>query len=279
LADVHVPDGSDPTVALARTTDLGIGAHPDDLEFFAVGPIGACREDPDRWFSGVTCTDGGGSVSPEAGASLAATRAAEQRAAADIGGYSVVIQLGYASAPIQQPEGFAALVDDLVDLLDRCVPHNVYTHNLADKHATHVAVGAAVVAAVRRLEPGRRPSRLVGCEAWRDLDWLPDGEKVRIDVSAHGELASSLADVFASQLAAKRYGVAARGRRQANATLFDARAADTESEVIVAMDLSPLVFNDEIDPTSYVLSAIDRFRDEVAANLRRHFTSLDAGAE
>jgi LmbE family N-acetylglucosaminyl deacetylase len=266
-----VPDGSDPPLALARTTDLGIGAHPDDLELFAIGPIGACRDDPARWFSGVTCTDGGGSVSPDTGDSLPSIRAAEQRAAADIGAYSAIVQLGYSSATLQQPEGFAALVGDLVDLLGRCAPHNVYTHNLADKHATHVAVGAAVVTAVRRLDPGRRPFRLVGCEAWRGLDWLPDGEKVRIDVSAHGELAASLADVFASQLSAKRYAVAARGRRQANATLFDARAADTESEVIVAMDLSPLIFNDEIDPISYVLSTIDRFRDEVAGNLRRHF--------
>ena len=48
--------------ALARTTDLGIVAHQDDLEFMALAPIGACLGDPDRWFTGVACTDGAGSA-------------------------------------------------------------------------------------------------------------------------------------------------------------------------------------------------------------------------
>ena len=59
-ADVLIPDGSDVDAALARTTDLGIGAHPDDLEFLMLVPIAAATDDPDRWFTGITCTDGAG---------------------------------------------------------------------------------------------------------------------------------------------------------------------------------------------------------------------------
>ncbi len=57
-ADVYVPDGAAIDDALARTTDLGIVAHQDDLEFMALVAIGACLDDPARWFSGVACTDG-----------------------------------------------------------------------------------------------------------------------------------------------------------------------------------------------------------------------------
>ena len=89
-ADVWVPDGSDLDGALARTTDLGIVAHQDDLEFMALAPIGACLDDPDRWFTGVACTDGVGSVRTGRYASvtddeMAAVRRDEQRAAAEIG--------------------------------------------------------------------------------------------------------------------------------------------------------------------------------------------------
>jgi LmbE family N-acetylglucosaminyl deacetylase len=48
--------------ALARITHLGIGAHQDDLEFMAFHGILACfRMRDDRWFGGVTCTNGAGS--------------------------------------------------------------------------------------------------------------------------------------------------------------------------------------------------------------------------
>jgi len=60
-ADVFVPDGGDPGAALARTTHLAIGAHQDDIEFMALHGILQCYNDPDRWFTGVTVTDGAGS--------------------------------------------------------------------------------------------------------------------------------------------------------------------------------------------------------------------------
>jgi len=275
-AEVAVPDGSDLDVALARTTDLGIVAHQDDLEFLALAAIAACLDDPDRWFTGVACTDGAGSArsGPYAGCSddeMVELRRAEQRAAADIGRYSAIFQLGHSSASICGA-GHETLVAELAEIVDACRPVNVYTHNLADKHETHVATGAATIEALRSLPPDRRPWKVVGVEGWRSLDWLPDDDKVLLDVSGRDELASRLAAVFASQIGGgKRYDLAEQGRRRANATLLAPRAVDTAEEVTFALDLTPLVRNDSLDPVSYVDAAIARFRHEVVTSLRRWF--------
>jgi LmbE family N-acetylglucosaminyl deacetylase len=277
-ADAFAPDGSPLVEALSRTTDLGVGAHPDDLELFAVVPIGHCHDDPRRWFSGVTCTDGSGSARGARFAHLAphdlvALRREEQRTAARLGGYSTMIQLAHPSGEVRVSEGFDVLVDELASVIEATRPANVYTHNLADKHPSHVAVGAATVRAVRRLPADRRPGRLVGIEAWRDLDWLPDAEKVRMDATPFTGLARRLARVYESQIdGAKRYDVAVQGRRRANATLFDMTTVDDVEEVAVAMDLTSLLRNDDLDPVSYVTAAIDRFRADVEASLRPYFS-------
>ena len=80
-------------------------------------------------------------------------------------------------------------------------------------------------------------------------------------------LADELAAAFPSQLDGKAYGEAARGRRQANATFFKPRAADDADEVIVAMDLTPLARNDDVDPVRFVANAIERFRDDAVSTL------------
>ena len=272
-ADVFVPDGSPLAEAMSRTTDLGIGAHADDLEFMCVVPIGECAGLPDRWFSGVTCTDGAGSARGGRFADmrddeLVGVRRDEQRRAAALGEFSAALQLAHASRDVRSPDGFAVLVDELASVLEAAQPINVYTHNLADKHATHVAVAAATVHAVRRLPVDQRPSRFVGIEGWRDLDWLPDGEKLRFDATPYAALADRLAAVYESQMeGSKRYDVAARGRRQANATLHAIRESDSAEEVIVAMDLTPLVRNDELDPLVYVRSAVRRLEADVERTL------------
>jgi hypothetical protein len=56
---VFVPDGQPVGKALKRITHLGIGAHQDDLEFMAFHGILACfASDEQKWFGGVTCTNG-----------------------------------------------------------------------------------------------------------------------------------------------------------------------------------------------------------------------------
>jgi LmbE family N-acetylglucosaminyl deacetylase len=271
-ADVFVPDGAPLERALDRVTDLAIVAHPDDVEFLGLAAIGECRGASDRWFAGVTCTDGAGSArtGPYAAMDpleLAAVRRREQRAAAEVGEYSVAVQLGYASAVARDADGHARLVTELVSLLAAMRPVNLYTHNLLDKHVTHVAVGAATVLAVRALAVEHRPMRMVGIEAWRDLDWLGDDEKLRFDVSRFSGLADELAHCFPSQLDGKAYDVASRGRRMANATFFEPRAADDADEVIVAIDLTPLARNDDVDPVRFVERAVDRFRADVVATV------------
>jgi LmbE family N-acetylglucosaminyl deacetylase len=276
--DVLVPDGIPFPAALARTTDLGIGAHPDDLELLMVVPIAVGYDRADRWFTGVTVTDGAGSARGGRFAALsddevAAVRRAEQRRAAAVGRYGAAVQLGYPSAAVCPPgPARAELVEDLVTLLRATRPVNVYTHNLADAHVTHVAVAAAVVTAVRALAPDERPTRLVGVEGWRDLDWLARDEQMRLDASAVGVLGDELAACFPSQIeGGKRYDRAVRGRRWANATLAEARAVDEVDEVSVAMDLTPLMHNPAIDPVAFVVAAITRFRDDVETTVRNSF--------
>lgn len=260
----------------AAVTDLAVVAHPDDLELLVPGVIGTCLCDPVRRFVGVVCTDGAGSARSGQFAGLTddqmiGVRRSEQRAAADIGGYTVAM-LGHPSSDVRAAAGRDGVATEVRAVLAAHQPTNLYTHNLADKHPTHVAVAAATLMAIRQLPPEGRPNRVVGVEAWRDLDWLPDPEKVRLDVTAHAELATTLARQFPSQIAGgKRYDLAVEGRRRANATLGDPHAVDDSEQLVVAMDLTPLARNDDLDPVAYVTAAIDRFRHQVATGLRRHF--------
>jgi LmbE family N-acetylglucosaminyl deacetylase len=276
-AEVFVPDGVETSAALARATDLGVGAHPDDLEFDFVVPIGECRTAPDRSFVGVTCTDGAGSArggrfAGRSDAEMVVIRREEQRRAAVVGQYGAVVQLGHPSADVKSIDGVRVLADELASILEIAHPVNLYTHNPADKHPTHQAVMAATVQAARQLPVVERPSRFVGIEGWRDLDWLGDGEKLRFDATPYVVLAEQLAAIYESQIeGAKRYDVAIQGRRRANATLHGIRAADDAEEVVVAIDLTPLLRNDDLDPVDYTIAAVDRFRSDVESSLRRWF--------
>ncbi|MDG2122827.1 MAG: PIG-L family deacetylase [Verrucomicrobiales bacterium] len=264
-----LPDGNGD---VSRVTHLGVGAHQDDLEFMAFEGILGCYESGDKWFGGVTCTDGGGSARTGrfggfTDEEMKVVRVEEQERAAEIGRYGVMWQLGYASSEIKVPGG-GLLVDDLEAVLRATRPEVVYTHSLADKHDTHVAVTLALLAAARRLPAGERPGRVTGCEVWRDLDWMPDGEKVAMEVSGNDGLASELNGVFESQIAGgKRYDLAVMGRRRANATFFNSHATDASDAMWFGMDLTPLVEDDGVDPAGYVLGVIDRFRADVGGRV------------
>jgi LmbE family N-acetylglucosaminyl deacetylase len=125
-AIIKVPDQTPVPEALARTTHLGIGAHQDDLEFFAFHGIEACYKRPDRWFTGVTCTDGAGSSRAGPYESftndeMAAIRVGEQDKAAVVGDYAAMIQLGYPSKAVKDA-GNPSLVDDLEAILAATQP-------------------------------------------------------------------------------------------------------------------------------------------------------------
>ena len=271
-ADLFIPDGTDAATALSRVTHLAVGTHQDDVEFMAVQGVLDCFAKPERPFGCVICTNGAGSarVGPYAGVSndeMCSLRRQEQRTAASIGQYGFVAQLNYASSEVKKP-GSPSLVADLTALLLAARPQVVYTHNLADKHATHVAVGIATLLAVRALPPARRPQKMYGCEVWRDLDWMPDSEKVVFDVSARPSLQAALAGIFDSQIAGgKRYDLAAMGRRRANATFLESHAADKTELAAFAMDLSPLIADDTRDVAEYVCSFIHQFEADVRSKL------------
>ena len=66
--------------------------------------------------------------------------------------------------------------NDLKEILAATRPQVDYAHNPADKHDTHRGVVIAAWQAMRELPRDRRPNKVVGCEVWRNLEWLPDAE-------------------------------------------------------------------------------------------------------
>lgn len=275
LADIVVPDGIPLEDALRRTTHLGVGAHQDDLEFFAVHGILACYERPDRWFTGITVTDGGGSARSGAFANLSdfemkKIRCEEQRKAAAIGQYAAMVQLGLSSGEVKRPS-CSALVSDLRCLFETARPDVLYLHNPADRHDTHVAVLAHSIEAVRQLRPEIRPSRVYGCEVWRDLDWVPEHRKTVLPVSGHADLQSELNAVFESQISGgKRYDLAVMGRRLAHATFHDSHSVDRETGLTFAIDLGPLCRDDAPSVVEFMDDLIDEFASDVRSRIAKY---------
>jgi LmbE family N-acetylglucosaminyl deacetylase len=273
-SEIYVPDGLPVGEALPRTTHLCLAAHQDDIEIMAAPPILECFQQPDKWFTGVVITDGRGS--PRAGIyqnysddEMRLVRFQEQRKAAFIGEYAAQIMLDYPSKIIKDASKLEP-VNDFVKLLQVTRPKVIYTHNLADKHDTHVSVALRVIAAIRQLPAEVRPEKLYGCEVWRDLDWLLDTDKVGFDTSEHESLQAALVGVFDSQIAGgKRYDLATMGRRKANATYFQSHGVDTSLGVSYGMDLTPLVSDPSLDPVKFTLDFIRRFSDDVADRFLR----------
>jgi LmbE family N-acetylglucosaminyl deacetylase len=269
-ASTFVPDGEATAAALARTTHLGVGAHADDLEIMAIHGILACYARPDRWFCGAVVTDGAGSPRAPAGperAALRETRRREQERAAELGRYGAQVFLDYTSERVKDT-GEESVVTDLVALLRATRPEVVYTHALTDMHDTHVAVALRLVAACRALPPEERPAQVLGCEVWRDLDWLPAADKILLAVDERPELQAALLAVFESQLAAKAYDRAALGRRAAHAAFSESHHADRHAGVVWAMDLGPLVAGD-VAPAEYARSLVRRLEEDVTARIAR----------
>lgn len=275
-ADLYLPEEGELSAALKMTTHLGVGAHQDDLEFMALHGILECLDEDDLWFGGVTCTDGAGSArqGPFAGITdeeMQDIRAEEQREAARLGQYSFMAQLAYPSSQIKDVAASENLVNDLVGIFERSSIKVVYTHNLADKHSTHIAVAAALIKAIRKLPMEKRPEKLIGCEVWRDLDWLADDKKVVMDLGKDAGFAAKLNGIFKSQITGKRYDLAVEGRRRANATFFDSHSTDEFERVCFGMDLTPLIEDDELSPAKLALDYIREFESSVSEQLDNYF--------
>lgn len=273
-AEIFVPAGVPTEQALAQTTYLCVAAHQDDIEIMAAQPILECFQRTDKWFTGVVVTDGRGSPRDSlykdyTDDEMRDVRFREQRKAAYVGEFSAQVMLDIPSAAIKDVSNKQP-IEDLVKLLCAAKPQVVYTHNLTDKHDTHVAVALRVVEAIRRLDQADRPARLVGCEVWRSLDWMVDPDKVLMNFSDHENLQLALLGVFDSQIAGgKRYDLASMGRRRANATYFESHGVDVTSGLSYAMDMTPLVNDTSLDPILFVQEFIQRFAQDVDSRIRR----------
>ncbi|MBI5690223.1 MAG: PIG-L family deacetylase [Verrucomicrobia bacterium] len=274
-ADLYVPAGdSAPEAALARVTHLCVAAHQDDIEIMAHAGISDCLDTPGKAFGGVVVTNGAGS--PRTGAYAHMTdeemqdvRRQEQRAAAKLGRYAIQLQLAHPSSVVKKA-GDPGVAADLALIFGGCSAEVVYLHNPADKHDTHVAVMLRCLEAMRALPAGKRPRRVLGCEVWRDLDWVVDSDKVLLDAGRHPELAVELLKVFDSQVTGgKRYDLATMGRRMAHATYHTSHATDKVAGITWAMDLTPLITNPGLSVEEYTLGYLRRLQDDVVARVRK----------
>ena len=274
-ADVFVPDAAlAPEAALARTTHLCVAAHQDDIEIMAYHGIAECFGHAEKWFSGVVVTNGAGS--PRAGiygsysdAQMQEVRRQEQRKAALVGDYSIQLQLAHPSSSVKERAN-AAVQSDLGAIFNAAAAEVVYLHQPADKHDTHIGVLAHSLAALRKLPAERRPQRVLGCEVWRDLDWMVDADKQVLDTGKFPNLAMALVGVFDSQITGgKRYDLATAGRRIAHATYHTSHATDQFQGITWAMDLTPLVQNPELSLAEYTQRYLERFQQDVAARLAK----------
>lgn len=270
-AEIYLPKHTPTDKALALTTHLAIGAHQDDIEIMAASPILECFRNRKYWFSGVVMTDGRGSVRDNmyenfSDEELRDVRFKEQKKAAVIGNYAAQIFLDYPSSAVKDATN-NDVINDLLHIFEIASPDYVYTHNLADKHDTHVSTALRVVKTIRSLPIEKRPKKLFGCEVWRGLDWLDDQEKIAFDLSEFENLQLALLGVFDSQITGgKRYDLATMGRRLANATYFESHGLDQAQRLAFAMDLTPLIQNENLDINLYIQGFIKQLLEDV--NLR-----------
>jgi LmbE family N-acetylglucosaminyl deacetylase len=272
--DVFIPDQTEPFTALRRVTHLGIVSHQDDLEIAAYHGITECFKTEDKWFGGVVVTDGSGS--PRKGPyekytddEMQQVRLIEQRKAAYVGEYSFMAQLGYPSEEVKEQRN-GPVVEDIKFILEHTQPQIVYLHNPCDRHDTHVATFLRCLEAIRARPADMRPKKVYGCEVWRKLDWLLKEDKIMLWVDKHPHMLRPLLGVFDSQISGgKRYDLAEEGLRHANATYFDSHTTDKTSLLSFALDLTPLVEDDQLDVQEYTLGYVRRLEKDVAERMKR----------
>lgn len=273
-AEFFIPDNKSLEEAFKRSTYLAVAAHQDDIEIMAYDGILKCFGKEEDWFFGVVVTNGAGSPRDDLYATyndeqMMKVRKLEQKKAAYVGEYGGLAMLDYSSTEVKDPLA-DGLVEELIKLIIEIKPKVIYTHNLADKHDTHVAVAIKLIKALRRLPVDKLPEKLYGCEVWRNLDWVNDNEKIVFDVSAHPNLSGALVEVFDSQICGgKRYDSATLGRRLSNATYSASHGVDSSTALIYGMDLTELIYNPSMDVARYIQDYISRFEQDVTGRLTK----------
>jgi LmbE family N-acetylglucosaminyl deacetylase len=274
-AEIYVPDNTPMNEAVKRTTHLAISAHQDDIEIMAYDGIGQCFGRNDKWFMAVVATNGAGSprnglYADYSDEQMQKIRKIEQKKAAFVGEYSALALLDYSSSSVKDPLN-KDVIHEIKEIILAAKPEVVYTHNLADKHDTHLGTAMKVIRALRELPENVLPEKVYGCEVWRNLDWVNDEEKVAFDVSAHPNIAAAVLEVFDSQICGgKRYDLATAGRRVGNATYYASHGTDAAAALSYAMDLTPLMKDKTLDICDYITGYIDRFKADVSSRLKKN---------
>lgn len=161
--EIFIPDGLEEKLAIKRTTHLAIGAHQDDLEIMAYHGIEACFQRDDKYFMGIVVTNGSGSARDNiyknyTNEDMIKVRRKEQIKAAIMGEYGALALLNYKSSDVKSKEN-ETVVKELAELIESANPEVIYTHNLADKHDTHVGVVLKTIKAIRMLPKDKRPKK------------------------------------------------------------------------------------------------------------------------
>ena len=258
-----------------RTTHMAISAHQDDIEIMAAEPILAVLP--------AAKTTGSPAWWSPTGAALRATactqnytdeemrlvRFKEQKKAAIVGEYAAQVLLDYPSKAIKDGADRQP-VEDLAALLQAARPQFVYTHNLADKHDTHVGVALKVIAAIRSLPEPSAPAEAVRLRgvARPGLDGRHRQSALRPE-PARKPAGGAAGRVRFADRGGKRYDLATMGRRRANATYFESHGTDTTLGLSFGMDLTPLITHPEQNVAAFVQEHIARFAQDVAARLER----------
>ena len=275
MKNLYIPDsnGLNKSTAVNATTTLSISAHQDDIEIMAIKGILDSFGKPDSWFGAVIVSDGAGSPRDDIYADysdneMMEIRKIEQRKASYIGEYSFLSMLDFTSKDIKDFSN-DKITEEICETIQKSSPKVIYTHNLFDKHDTHVAVAMRVISAINMLQPNKRPQKLYGCEVWRGLDWLLDEDKTVFDVSAHENISNALISVFDSQICGgKRYDLATAGRRKANATYYASHGTDQMEQASIAIDMTDIITG-KISPTDFTNKYLDNFKTDVQNKLKR----------
>ena len=272
--EFYVPDGQPFEVAIKRTTHMAIVAHHDDIEIGAIDGVLQTFQKQDQWFFGIVVTNGSGSArggvyQNYTDEEMMIIRNKEQKKAADLGEYGLQAFINAPSSQTKDPKDME-VVDEIRKMILDAKPQIIYTHNLADKHDTHIGVVVKTIKAIRLIDKKKRPKKLYGVEVWRNLDWLNDDEKVIFNVGGRSDLTNSLIEVFDSQIdGAKRYDLAAIGRRLANATFSSSHQVDQADQVVYGIDLTPLIEDNDLDIVELIGQAIDRFKLDVEDKIKK----------
>ncbi len=238
---------------------LAIGAHPDDVEIFALSAI--MKGD----FHCIVLTDGAGCARGKGyenltGEQLKRIREKEQLAACKAGGYTADM-LGLTS---EQVKNLSDEVEQkLTAYFNEYMPKEVYIHSPFDKHETHIAAFWRAFKALKKSDC--RPDKLYACEVWRGLDWFDGDEKVVLDTGGSEKLSDKILSKFVSQNVTKHYNLGAIGRRWANATFSGSHEKSKFSSYNFAVDMTKFLCEDISETEKFINDSLDKFCKTTAA--------------